>query len=82
MSVAADIAWASRWRAVRPNAIYHAAFGLEGAWRANADNWKYPLEDNEQDIDYAGTTLKGRTFSGVGMVVWHPAQGAVVLGWQ
>ena len=81
MSVAADIAWASRWRAVRPNAVYHAAFGLEGAWRDNADEWKYPLEDDEQDVDYNGQALKGRTFSGVGMVVWDPGKGAIVVGW-
>jgi hypothetical protein len=80
-TTATDLAWASRWRAVRPDAIYNAGFGLEGAWRDNADAWGYPLEDQESDVDQDGETLKGRTFSMVGLVVWHPDSGHEVVGW-
>jgi hypothetical protein len=75
-----DLAWESRWKAVRPTAEYHAAYGLEGAWRANADDWGYPLEDAEQSVEVDGQMLPGRTFSGVGLVVWTDA-GERMIGW-
>lgn len=76
----ADLAWPSRWRAVRPNAEYHAAYGLEGAWRGSFTHWGYPLEDAEQDVEWDGQVVKGRTFSGVGLVVWTDT-GPAVVGW-
>jgi hypothetical protein len=78
---AADLGWQSRWQAVRPSAQYHPTFGLEGAWRQHADDWGYPLEDAESEIEHNGQTLKGRTFSRVGVVVWNPSSGAEVVGW-
>lgn len=75
-----DIAWASRWRAVLPDAQYNPSFGLETAWRENADEWGYPLEDNELDVEHNGQTYRGRTFSGVGMVIWTD-DGADIIGW-
>lgn len=81
MTAASDLAWPARWKAIRPNAQYNAAFGIEGAWRQNADEWGYPLEDAESDVDYNGQTAKGRTFSRAGLIVWDPSAGAVVLGW-
>lgn len=77
----ADLAWPSRWRALRPNAVYYPTFGLETAWRTNFDQWKYPLEDTEAEVLWNGQTVKGRTFSGVGLVIWDPAHGPVVVGW-
>lgn len=76
-----DVAWLARWRAVRPSAEYHAQFGIEGAWRQNFDDWGYPLEDVEQDVDHDSRTLKGRTFSRVGLVLWNPSNGPEVVGW-
>lgn len=78
---AAELAWASRWKAVRSTATYNPKFGLEGAWRANADDWGWPLEDTESDVSHNGQTVKGRTFSKVGLVVWNASSGAEIVGW-
>jgi hypothetical protein len=77
----AELAWPSRWRAVRPNAVYNHAYGLEGAWRANADEWGFPLEDAEQDVELdGGEWFKARTFHKIGLVIWRP-EGPEVIGW-
>jgi len=84
MTQAVGVAWPARWRAVRPNADYEPTWGIEKAWQAAfqaGNDWGYPLEDTEQDVAVNGTTLKGRTFSTVGLVVWDPATGAQVIGW-
>jgi hypothetical protein len=76
-----DAAWEARWRAVVPTASYHAAWGIEGAWRQNADAWGYNLSQDEVDVDVDGQSLKGRVFSLVGLVAWDPATGPRTLGW-
>lgn len=81
MTTVEDLAWSSRWKAIRPNAVYNAGFGLEGAWRENFDSWGYPLEDTETDVDHNGQTLKGRTFSRAGLIVWNPSTGPEIVGW-
>jgi hypothetical protein len=80
-SSAAEVAWQARWRAVRPDASYHHGFGLETAWRGQADAWGYPLTDEEFVVDYRGEEVKGRVFSQAGLVVWVPEAGAEIVGW-
>ncbi|MPZ68616.1 MAG: hypothetical protein GEU71_03715 [Actinobacteria bacterium] len=80
MAVANEAVWEARWRGVRPNAAYRHTWGLEGAWRANADEWGFPLTDDQHEYDAAGGTYPGRVFSGIGLVVWKP-DGAQVVGW-
>lgn len=82
---ASQAAWAARFSAVVPTE-YHHEFGLEGAYREHADEWGYNLSEEEFDVDVDPSVepsgvLRGRVFSQVGTVVWHPGQGAIVLGW-
>ena len=77
----AEAAWDARWRAVTPTAVYHPTWGLDGAWRENADAWGYNLSQDELDVDVDGQTLKGRVFSDAGLIVWDPATGPRILGW-
>ena len=81
METLAEMAWRARWQAVRPNAIYNHDFGLERAWRNNADAWGYPLTDAEEPVQYAGQEAPARVFSRVGLVVWLRESGAKVVGW-
>jgi len=74
-------AWEARWKAVRPQASYQPTWGLEQAWKANADTWGYPLEDGQVTVTVSGEDFQARTFSLIGIVIWHPAQGALVIGW-
>lgn len=73
-------AWAARWKAVRPGAVYSHDFGLESWWRANADTAGYPLTNSEESYSYGGADYPGRVFSGAGVVLWMPS-GPKVIGW-
>lgn len=73
-------AWQALWQALRPDNEYHEDWGFERAWREKFDTWGFPLESTEIEVEHGGAARKGRNFHKIGLVIWEPTTGCVVLG--
>lgn len=76
------VAWQTRWQAIKgTTAQYHPDWGIERAWRTQADAWGPVLDLAEIPYTWGADSFKGRVFLKVGLVLWDPAAGPVVVGW-